>query len=206
MAAEEQETIGFKVGTPLVPSAKKFSNPFGFTQDNEREEPANRVSVGKVNPFGGLGLVENHGNGPEVRKGRGRPPKNTDPGAPAADNTRKRELKADSKGFTKPVENPESAALPEPKPKKFQKRDRSIPKPALPIQHASSLIRSTPPGNPFSSILPQSSKYAGMFTFNQAGPNFNPFLKKKLNKTLCATPSKFEIRHDAPTKMVKEAK
>jgi len=78
MAAEEQETIGFKVGTPLVPSTKKFSNPFGFTQDNEREEPANRVSVGKVNPFGGLGLVENHENGPEVRKGRGRPPKNTD--------------------------------------------------------------------------------------------------------------------------------
>lgn len=103
---------------PLVPSTKK-SNPFGFTHyesDKKKEDKKKEDLVGKVNPFGGLGLVDN--DAADIRKGRGRPPKNE----PIVDNTRKRDLKfsskAESKGYgSKPVQ-PEFA-IPESKPKKF---------------------------------------------------------------------------------------
>lgn len=60
-----------------------------------------------------------------------------------------------------------------------------------------SIVKKSTLGNPFPSYLPQHSKYAALFSGGT-----NPFQKKKLNKTLVATPSKFEIRHDAALKKV----
>ena len=65
-------------------------------------------------------------------------------------------------------------------------------------------MKNTPVGNPFPSYLPQHQKYASLF--NNTDKNFNPFLKPKLKKSLVATPSKFEIRHDNAIKKVKSSK
>lgn len=201
----------------MVPQTKKFLNPFGFTAPAEAEKLEKRANTSRVNPFASAPEADGL-HGADGRKGRGRPPKQAEPEATKAEAPRKREVKAALKGYAKAVENPESPptaytsklggskVVPDSKPKKFQKRDRSGPRPTQPAQRTASLIRSSPPGNPFPSVLPQSSKYAAMFTFNQAAPGFNPFLKKKMTKTLCATPSKFEIRQDAPTIRIKDEK
>jgi|TARA_B110001469_G_C9439920_1_gene222899 hypothetical protein len=60
------------------------------------------------------------------------------------------------------------------------------------------IVKKTPTGNPFPSYLPQFKKYSAIF-------GANPFLKNKTNKTLVATPGKYEIRHDPSLKKVKKA-